>query len=400
MRLGVILMSVLLGVTGCKGKKHSASKVVNFKHGESVTISATSMNDTSIKWAAHAVGWETKKGFVLSMTVGARPTVVLEHFSDADKAPSEAEMESLVSKVQPSLSPDGQHLRVLWTSQKDNDELFHLLPKGSPFQVGSTASKDQDGSKLPSAEKLAFVALAHFAKSPEKYDVPGQRYFWEALEDAAPGTALEGPLLDLWPACARTWTVVPNITRNSRAVTAEWKPRLDAKLDKCLSADASDRDFMAAVSLCLFVEDSARLTAIEPRLISMWPADAKLQRKAMESFEQFPEKVRAAWMEKALGSHSKFGAEEQARIYKLMKKWTDCETFKGFGMAHLGIEQKRKDCPNWPLKRFPTDGEASKKLQTFLADGKRNEAIRLVRQTTGWEYGKSVDFVDARAQAK
>ena len=207
MRLGVILMSVLLGVTGCKGKKHSASKVVNFKHGESVTISATSMNDTSIKWAAHAVDWETKKGFVLSMTVGARPTVVLEHFSDA-----------------------------------------------------------------------------------------------------------------------------------------------------------------------------------------------KLQRKAMESFEQFPEKVRAAWMEKAMGPHSKFGAEGQARIYRLMKKWTDCETFKAFGMAHLGIEQKRKDCPNWPLKRFPSDGEAGKKLQTFLAEGKRNEAIRLVRQTTGWEYGKSVDFVDARAQ--
>ena len=403
MYLRTILTIALLTISACTSTEHSASKVVTGKDGESITISATSLDDTSIKWGAHAVGWETKRGFVLSMSVGDRPAVVLERLSDAEQAPSKAEMDSLVSQVQPSLSPDGQHLCVVWKSTKAHAEIFHLLPKGSPFQLDMherkiPASCDLDWSKLPSSEKVALDALALAAKSPEDCFVPGQHYFWDALYDAVPGTALEGPVLDLWPKCFNARLLVINITRNRPAVSAEWKTRLKTKLDKCLLADSSDHDFLVAVTLLLSLNQAARLTEVEARLISLWPSDDKLQRRVMESFDAFPEKVKAAWINKAMGGFESF--EQEARIYKVMKKWSDCETFKAFGMAHPGIEQKRDDCSNWPLKRFPSDGDLPNKLDALVAAGKRDEAIMLVRRNAGWEYMRAVEFVDAKLQVK
>jgi hypothetical protein len=403
MRLRTLLTTALLVISACKCTEHSASRVVTSTDGESIKISASSLDDTSIKWAAHGVGWETKRGFVLSMSVGDRPAVVLERLSDAEQAPTEAEVKLLISQVQPSLSPDGQHLRVVWKSTKAHAELFHLLPKGSPFQLDLPGHKlptgdDLDWSKLPNSEKLASDALAQAAKAHKDCRVPGQHYFWDALYDAVPGTALEGPVLDLWPECFNARLLVINITRNRPAVSAEWKTRLKTKLDKCLLADSSDHDFLVAVSLLLSLNQAPRLTEVEARLISLWPSDDKLQRRVMESFDAFPEKVKAAWIDKAMGGFESF--EQQARIYRVMKKWSDCETFKAFGMAHPGIEQKRDDCADWPLKSFPSAGDLPVKLDALVTEGKRNEAIMLVRRNTGWEYTRAVDFVDAKLKAK
>ena len=98
-RILSFLLGLVLGSTGCKGDPQSASKTHVFPGGESVRIAATSVNDTSIKWAARAVGWETKRGYVLSMTVGARPAVVLEDFSEAEEVPTLAALQRLVEGV-------------------------------------------------------------------------------------------------------------------------------------------------------------------------------------------------------------------------------------------------------------------------------------------------------------
>lgn len=398
---GLIMKKLFIGFIAflflfcCKGEVYTSSKVVTPDGGDKITIAARSVNDTSVAWATRGVGLDFNRGHVLSLTVGDRPTVVLERISDEGQAPDQAAIRALVEGTQVNRSPDGGHLLVAWNHGGPKTELFHLLSKGQPFQLSVPGAEGKiDWSKMPKAETLAQKALALAARDPGKCAIPGERGFWAALEDGAPGTGLEGPLLNLWPACWKTWAPVANITRNRPDVTGKWKKTLSSKLDKYMTMESGDHDFQAAVGHCLFLNDKDRLMRVAARLTDGWPGNDDIQQFALESFDRFPEEIRSAWLKKAMAPFKGRSFEERARIVRVMRKWTDCDAFQKFASTHLGVEQKRPDCDNWPLKRFPEGGTEEKQLKEFIRAGDRNQAIRLVRTTTGWEYMKAVDYVD------
>ncbi|HOX44190.1 MAG TPA: hypothetical protein PK668_11360 [Myxococcota bacterium] len=405
MRPAPTVALLLLCLPACKGPEHTATRVLAQAGGQDVVLAARSLDDTSIRWAARAVGLEHEKGMALSLTIGDRPSIALERLSDAERAPSQAEVDAAVGRASAQVSPDGQHLLLSWRLAREERRLLHLLARGAPFSLDLPGAQlpaqgEPDWSKVPSSEQLALRALAVAAEQPDRCAIPGARGFWEALEDAAPGTPLEAPLLALWPACSHTWTLVPNITRNHAEVSATWRTALDAKVAGLLAPQASPKTLKAVLDLCLFIEDGACVQAAAPRLLPSWPVDDLAHDVVMEFFDRLPEEFRKQLVDRAMGPQAGYTAEQQARVYRLMKRWADCATFRRFVTVHLNSPQAREDCPGWPLERFPAEGDAPARLRALLGAGQRNEAIQLVRQSTGWEYMQAVKFVDAQAGAR